>query len=341
MYKKSLKDVKVNNTLQVLKYILDGESVSRIEISEKANLSPSTVSQVVSFLLENEIIEEVREGESTGGRKPILLQIRAGYGCIVTVDILRNGVKGSVFDLSGNCLSQEILSEKYLSGNRLLDRISDFIKRIQQETSRFPKKVLGIGLMCQDDLPEYDLMTEFSTSVSADVIRLETALTSRCGIPVKKELLNRYSLNYYLNAADAKCTDYAYINIGQRITASFVLNKKMVHTSEDSIFDVSSAVLSGNYAGMSGQERTARKVSPEILADKLIQVIKSALLFFPVNDIFIGGQAEEIDRIIEKVSGEFQIHPVIRKVGEPGKKIENIFARQILTENYRSIIAGI
>lgn len=341
MYKKSLKDVKINNTLQVLKYILEEEPVSRIEISEKANLSPSTVSQAASFLLENEIIEEVREGESTGGRKPILLQVRAVYGCIVTVDIFRDGVKGTVFDLSGGCLCQETLSKKYISGNRLLDRISDFIKEIQKEESQLPRKIVGIGLMCQDDLPEYDLMTEFSTSLSADIIRLETALTSRCGIPVKKELLNRYSLNYYLNEADVKCTDYAYINIGQRITASFVLNQKMVHTSEDSIFDVSSAVLSGNYAGMPGQERMTRKVSPEVLADKLIQVIKSALLFFPVNDIFIGGQVEEIDKIIEKVSGEFQIHPVIRKVGEPGRKIENVFARQILTENYRSIIAEV
>ena len=77
MNKKSLKDVKVNNTVQVLEYILKEGQISRIEIAEKSGLSPSTVSQAVSLLLKDEIVEAVREGESTGGRKTILLQMKA------------------------------------------------------------------------------------------------------------------------------------------------------------------------------------------------------------------------------------------------------------------------
>lgn len=349
MNKKSLKDVKVNNTAQVLEYILKEEQISRIEIAEKSGLSPSTVSQAVSLLLEDEIVEAVREGESTGGRKPILLQMKADYGCVITAEIRRDGVKARIFDLGGNLLEEKVLSNRYAAGNRLLKVIGDLVENIQAGKTAMPTKVVGLGLLCQDDLPEYDLMTEFSTSLSSDVIRLETAINTRYGVPVKKELLNRYSLDYYLKAVDAKCTDYAYVNIGERITASFVLNRKMIHNSNDSIFDISSAVLSGNYAGYEhrsgrgielAQEAMLKRLSPEALAAKLVQVIKSALLFFPVKDIFIGGQVEELEKIVERVSREFPFQPVIRKSGEPGKQIYDVFARKILIENYRRLLPG-
>ena len=68
MAKKSLKDVKVNNTAQVLECIIKNDQVSRIEISEKTKLSPSTVSQAVALLIEKGIAEEICSGESTGGR---------------------------------------------------------------------------------------------------------------------------------------------------------------------------------------------------------------------------------------------------------------------------------
>ena len=92
MDKKSLKDVKRNNTAKVLEYILKQGPVSRIEIAEQSRFSPSTVSMAVSLLLKDGIVEEVREGVSTGGRKPILLQMKEDYGCIITVSVLRNGV---------------------------------------------------------------------------------------------------------------------------------------------------------------------------------------------------------------------------------------------------------
>ena len=65
MDKKSLKDVKRNNTAKVLEYILKQGPVSRIEIAEQSRFSPSTVSMAVSLLLKDGIVEEVREGVST------------------------------------------------------------------------------------------------------------------------------------------------------------------------------------------------------------------------------------------------------------------------------------
>lgn len=121
MNKKSLKDVKVNNTTQVLEYILRQEPVSRIEIAERSGLSPSTVSQAVSFLLGEGVVEEVREGESTGGRKPILLQMKADYGCVITVEIRRDGVKAVIFDLGGKPACRKSSVRKIYGGQQTFE----------------------------------------------------------------------------------------------------------------------------------------------------------------------------------------------------------------------------
>ena len=345
--KRTLKDVKTNNTAQVLECILTHESVSRIEISELCGLSPSTVSQAVSLLLEERMVREVCAGESTGGRRPIMLQMNPEYGCVITVEVKRSGVDAQVFDMCSELIGTEKLSSRNLTGNRLLNVISAFVDSVKSGNERYPAKVVGIGLMCQDDIPEYDLVTEFSTSLSSDLIRLETALMTRCGVPVKKELINRYSLEYYIRLADSKCANYAYINVGERITASFVINKTLIRNANDSIFDISSAVLSGNYAGgmsMPGSIPTAaaevqlKRLSADELADKLVSVLGSALLFFPVENVFIGGMMDGLDQIVEKVSGHFQLYPVIRKAKYSGNQVTGIFARQILNENYRTLV---
>ena len=156
MDKKSLKDVKRNNTAKVLEYILKQGPVSRIEIAEQSRFSPSTVSMAVSLLLKDGIVEEVREGVSTGGRKPILLQMKEDYGCIITVSVLRNGVNAEVFDLSGKRIAERTLISRYTSGNRLLKVIGGFVQEIQNGKTELPTRIIGLGLLCQDDLPEYD-----------------------------------------------------------------------------------------------------------------------------------------------------------------------------------------
>lgn len=212
-------------------------------------LSPSTVGQAVALLMEKGLVEELRAGESTGGRRPILLRVNPGFGCIATVEIKRSGIAAQVFDMAGQLLDTQTLMNRWVSGNDLLDVIDKFLKKLKNQKTLAQGRLIGLGLLYQDDIPEYDLMIEYSTLISTDLIRLETVLATRYNIPVKKEFINRYSLDYYLRTIDAECIDYAYINIGERITASFILNKSLVKNSEDSVFDLSEAVLSGNYAG--------------------------------------------------------------------------------------------
>jgi hypothetical protein len=169
---------------------------------------------------------------------------------------------------------------------------------------------------------------------------------------VKKELINRYSLDYYLKHDEAKCSSYAYVDIGERLTASFLINNTHIKNPTGSVFDLSTFVANGKVkSDMNGpvstqtkrninmdKSITFRNISVDDMVDRLIQLINSALLFFPVENVFIGGQFEELDNIVDKLSEKFNISPVIRKAHIEQNNITNVFARQILIDNYRGLL---
>ena len=60
----------------VLNYVRERSPISRAEISHETELQRSTVSLIVEELKDQGLIEEI-DGESTGGRPPTLLRLRA------------------------------------------------------------------------------------------------------------------------------------------------------------------------------------------------------------------------------------------------------------------------
>lgn len=351
--KKALKEIKENNTAQVLRQILQAGEVSRIEIAESCDLSPSTVSQAVGALLSEGIVEEFSMGESTGGRKPVMLRIAAGYGCVTAVEIKRSGVDARVYDSGNHMLLEKKLASRMLTGNALLNVISNFLSSIQEGGEGVPSKVIGVGLLCQDDIPDYDLHTEFSTFLSTDVIRLEMALSSRCKVPVKKELINRYSLDYYLKCNGITCSNYAYVDIGERLTASFVVNNAQVKVNNGTVFDLSSFLFGKGFGPFANaaetqpsrnvaraQELAYQKLTPEEFSDKLVDILNSALMFFPVENIFIGGERDGIDRIIQHISKQSPINTAIRRSPVESGGAVGAFAHQLFMDNYKELIEG-
>jgi DNA-binding MarR family transcriptional regulator len=61
---KTIRDI---NRQIVLNYIREREPISRATIAREADLQRSTISSIVEALTEKGLIEEVGEGESTGG----------------------------------------------------------------------------------------------------------------------------------------------------------------------------------------------------------------------------------------------------------------------------------
>jgi predicted NBD/HSP70 family sugar kinase len=91
----------------VLNYVRDREPISRAEIARATALQRSTVSTIVEELKTVGLIEEIGEGESTGGRRPTLLQLRAAGAMAIGVDITPTCTTIATSDIVGRVLERE------------------------------------------------------------------------------------------------------------------------------------------------------------------------------------------------------------------------------------------
>jgi predicted NBD/HSP70 family sugar kinase len=90
----------------VLNYVRERGPISRAEIAQETALQRSTVSLIVEELKAGGLIEEV-SGESTGGRPPILLSLRASDAVAIGVDLGTIRTIVATSDLAGRALEQE------------------------------------------------------------------------------------------------------------------------------------------------------------------------------------------------------------------------------------------
>jgi predicted NBD/HSP70 family sugar kinase len=91
----------------VLNYVREREPISRAEIARETNLQRSTISAIVEALTSEGLVEEVGEGESTGGRRPTLLRLRTKEAIAIGVAITPTRTTVATSDLAGRIVEQK------------------------------------------------------------------------------------------------------------------------------------------------------------------------------------------------------------------------------------------
>ena len=124
----------------VLNYVREREPISRAEIARETELQRSTVSAIVEDLTREGLVEEVGEGESTGGRRPTMLKLRAAGPIAVGVSITPTCTTIATSDLAGRVIDQqEFLTDPDKTLSQVIDVVRDF-------SVRYPGSIEGVGL---------------------------------------------------------------------------------------------------------------------------------------------------------------------------------------------------
>src|SRR5690242_20825938 len=124
----------------VLNYVREREPISRAEIARETDLQRSTISAIVEDLTREGLIEEVGEGESTGGRRPTLLKLRAAGPIAVGVSLTPTLTTIATSDLAGRVLDQQdFLTDPDKTLNQIVSTVREF-------NSRYQGSIEGVGV---------------------------------------------------------------------------------------------------------------------------------------------------------------------------------------------------
>lgn len=127
----------------VLNYVRDREPISRAEIARETDLQRSTVSTIVEDLKSDGLIEEIGEGESTGGRRPTLLRLRAAGAMAIGVDITPTCTTIATSDLGGRVLEREEFPH-IEQPEQLYALVIESVRRLSLKAGE--RKIEGVGV---------------------------------------------------------------------------------------------------------------------------------------------------------------------------------------------------
>lgn len=136
---------KRSNKIRTAKFISARGITSKTEISSSLKLSMPTTLQNVKALVEEGIVEETGEYESTGGRKAKALSICGGAGYAAGVDITNNHITMVMVNARKEIMASRRIRRAYENSAQYYDflvrTVSDFIEEQGVELI----KIAGIG----------------------------------------------------------------------------------------------------------------------------------------------------------------------------------------------------
>ncbi len=135
------------NFYRVLRAIWVTPGISRSRLSTSLRLDKSTITKIVADLLQKELVVESAEGDASekGGRRPVFLGVRAGFGCVVGLEIQTERYTAVAVDLEGKVLYSR--SEPMTADGKLLPSVFlDIMSEVSLDLERQGLDLLGIGV---------------------------------------------------------------------------------------------------------------------------------------------------------------------------------------------------
>ncbi len=276
MRKKGLKDIKQKNRQTIVDTIIENNGLSRVEIAQKTELAPSTVSVLVTELLGEGILMEAGS-IGTAGRSRTALTVNPEFGSIAIIEIGRRETRVTWFDMLLHHLATDVISRRYVTGNQLLSLITNHIRDVRND---FPP-LAGLGLLFQEDMRESDFRVMYSTGFSSASITLKEALITQYRVPIEEEYSIAYTVTHALaEEVDLDARNSAHISVGSRVLTSITLNGADVPLRNDFCEELACAL-----------DRDGRTSGSMPIVEYLSKLIAMLCIMFPLETVFLSGKA--------------------------------------------------
>ncbi|MFC7392744.1 ROK family transcriptional regulator [Scopulibacillus cellulosilyticus] len=148
MKKKDQEFIKYENQNLVLEMIRTNGPISRAEIAKAANMSPTTVSRIVSSLCERGMVRETNQQETGSiGRKAILLEANENSILSIGAEIDKGVIRLAVINFHGEInYFNEYDNPIYYDAEQTINQLIKLVRHFIQETQIDESKLIGIGI---------------------------------------------------------------------------------------------------------------------------------------------------------------------------------------------------
>jgi predicted NBD/HSP70 family sugar kinase len=213
--------IRDHNMRLVLQAIYDAGEISRADLARLTRLTRTTVSEVVSGLIEQGLVEEVGHAPAGVGRTPTLLSVVDHSRHIVAINVTATELQGAVMNLRGGIEQQAAQDLAPQDGNAVLAQLYPFIDRLVDVAGG---SLLGIGLSTPGLIDTINGVVRQAVTFSWQNLPLRNLLQTRYHLPVYiANDSHTVALAEYMFGRSQHASNLVAIKVGHGIGAGIVL----------------------------------------------------------------------------------------------------------------------
>jgi glucokinase-like ROK family protein len=184
--KRTTRDLRKINRQILLQLIYFHTPTTRLELSELSGLSPATVTNVVTMLLNEGIVTELGAQESLGGRPRISLALNAEHGYFIGVDVGETYIHIELLDLTLQKVSftRRVLAADEVQPEQIVNYLVPDIHSLLDQAQIREEKVLGIGIGMPGIVDQQAGVSVFAPNWGWHNVPLSQLLTEKLSVPI-------------------------------------------------------------------------------------------------------------------------------------------------------------
>ncbi|MGG7177415.1 ROK family transcriptional regulator [Clostridium paraputrificum] len=239
-------NIRKSNTVEILNLLSNTSNISRAEISKLINLNKASVSEIINSLIEADLINEIGQGNSgsSGGRKPILLELNNKAGCALGIDLGTDYVSYLLTDLQKNLLVYDYYEEN-INKNNVQELIVKIITSIEDKLKEYKYNLIGVTLAVHGRV--YNDKILFTPYYDLDEIDLKGELSKlmpKLNFHLENEA-NLAAIGEFSNSAEP-LNNAVVINIHSGIGSGIIVNGELYTGLEGSAGEIGHMIIVPN-----------------------------------------------------------------------------------------------
>ncbi|NIS79760.1 MAG: ROK family protein [Anaerolineales bacterium] len=224
--------IRAINRSAVLHAIMRFGPISRTEVAERTGLSAATISGITADLIDSELIFEKEAGDSSGGRRPILLALNPRGGYVVGLKLAADNVTGALLDLETSVVATHVSDFKNHSPEDAITTLTSVVDDLLKESGIHEEQLHGVGVGLAGIVDAEQGILRYSPIFGWHDFNLKEALQERLKVPVFIDNdVNTLTLTEKWFGAGQGVDHFLTVTIGRGVGLGIVINGQLYHGS--------------------------------------------------------------------------------------------------------------
>ncbi len=239
--------IKTHNRRLILRTIYDHGEISRAEIARTTHLTRPTVSSIVAELLAQNLVTEIGQAVSRGGKPAILLRVDPDARHVIGLDLADSEFRGCLVNLRGEICRRVVLPVTSAHGD---DALKLVFRLVDMLIAAAESPILGIGIGAPGLIDAERGIVRRAVNLNWENLPLRQLLAEKYRLPVyiandsQAATLAEYTFGQHPNVSNL-----VVVKIGVGISSGIIINGQLFHGD-------------GSGAGEIGHVRVAENGAP-------------------------------------------------------------------------------